>query len=463
MYQIDFDRPVNVYFIGIGGISMSGLAMILKNRGFSVAGSDRSASSITEGLEKDGIHVDIGQRRENITEDIDLLVYTAAIHPDNPEYVRALELGIPMLTRAELLGQIMKGYDLPVAISGTHGKTTTTGMISDILLCSEKDPTISIGGILKSINGNVRVGGPQYFVAEACEYTNSFLSMFPKVGIILDIDADHLDFFKGLDDIRHSFRLFAELLPEDGTLIINSDIPDVLEISKDLPCKVLYFGSDPAKSDYYPEDITYDGNARPSFTLCRKTEDGVEKQRFTLHVSGEHNVYNSLSAVAAADLMGISRDVTKAALLSYQGTGRRFEYKGMMDGVTIIDDYAHHPTEIAATLNAARKMAKGEIWCAFQPHTYTRTKALMDDFAKALTLADHVVLAKIYAARETDDLGISSDTLCGKIRDLGGDCVSLPTFEEIEIFLRKNCRKDDVLITMGAGNIDTVGEDLLSE
>ena len=244
MYQLDFDKPIHVFFSGIGGISMSGLAQILRSRGFEVSGSDRAASSITDELAADGIKVIIGQQKENITPDIDLVVFTAAIRPDNPEYIAVMENGIPHITRSVLLGQIMRGYKDPVAISGTHGKTTTTSMISEIMMAAGTDPTLSIGGILDSIGGNVRIGNSQYFAAEACEYTNSFLDMFPGIGIILDIDADHLDFFKDLDDIRRSFRKFARLIPADGALIINTQIPDYEEISGGLDCRVILYGPD---------------------------------------------------------------------------------------------------------------------------------------------------------------------------------------------------------------------------
>lgn len=463
MYQVDFSHPISVFFCGIGGISMSGLAEILASRGFVVSGSDRSASPITEELEKQGIHVCIGQKAENITSDLDLVIFTAAIHPDNPEYQQTVALNIPHLTRAELLGEIMRNYGCPVAIAGTHGKTTTTSMISEILLSADDDPTISVGGILKSIGGNVRVGHSDYFVAEACEYTNSFLSLFPKIGIILDIDADHLDFFKDLDDIRHSFRKFAELIPSDGTLIINSDIENYEEITAGLACNIITFGSDRNRSDYYPVHIRYDDAARACYTCCRHIKTGGHTQLISLGVPGEHNVYNSLAAIAAADLIGVDRSHTSKALAAFAGTDRRFEYKGTMNGITIIDDYAHHPTEIRATLTAAANIAHDRIVCIFQPHTYTRTKALLDDFASALALADIVILADIYAARETDTLGISSQTLADKICALGKENVFyFPDFSKIENFVRKNCRKGDLLITMGAGNVTDIGPALLS-
>ena len=350
MYQLDFNNPIHVYFSGIGGISMSGLAQILKSKGFKVSGSDRAASSITDALAADGIDVIIGQTKENITPDIDLVVFTASIPPDNPEYIAVMENDIPHINRSVLLGQIMRGYKLPVAISGTHGKTTTTSMISEIMMEAGTDPTLSIGGILDSIGGNVRIGHSDYFAAEACEYTNSFLDMFPGIGIILDIDADHLDFFKDLDDIRHSFRKFAQLIPADGALIINTQIPDYEEISGGLDCDVILYGPDD-KADYWPEDITYDKFAHASYTLCSRSADGtVRRQAVSLSVPGEHNVYNSMAAAAAADRLGIDRAHTAAALKKYVGTERRFQVLGTRNGFTVVDDYAHHPTEIEATL-----------------------------------------------------------------------------------------------------------------
>jgi UDP-N-acetylmuramate--alanine ligase len=461
-YQIDFNKPIRVFFCGIGGVSMSGLAEILKSRGFYVTGSDRAESDTTRHLESIGIPVHIGQKKENITADLDLVVFTAAIHPDNPEYQETLRLHLNHLTRAQVLGEVMRNYGCPVAISGTHGKTTTTSMISEILLAEDADPSISVGGNLKSIGGNVRVGHSDYFVAEACEYTNSFLSLFPKIGIILDIDADHLDFFKDLQDIRNSFRKFAQLIPADGTLIINSDIENLDEITDGLACRVVRYGSDPEKSDYWAEDITYDNLAHPTFTAVRRADGS--RQKITLHVPGIHNVWNSLAAIACADLLSVDRDVTARALLGFTGTDRRFEFKGRLScGTAVIDDYAHHPTEIAATLHAAKQLDADRIFVVFQPHTYTRTKALMDDFAKVLSLADVVILADIYAARETDTLGISSETLAEKIRALGHEeTYYFPSFGEIEKFVLKNCRKNDVLITMGAGNVNTVAKDLLA-
>ncbi|MFQ7308445.1 MAG: UDP-N-acetylmuramate--L-alanine ligase [Mediterraneibacter sp.] len=457
MYKIDFQKPIRIHFIGIGGISMSGLAEILLEEGFTVSGSDAKESPLTRKLESEGAHICYGQKAENITDDIDCVVYTAAISRTNPELIEAVAHKIPMLTRAELLGQLMKNYDTPIAVSGTHGKTTTTSMISHILLEGKVDPTISVGGILKAIGGNIRVGSSETFLTEACEYTNSFLHFFPKISVILNIEEDHLDFFKDLEDIRHSFHQFAALLPSDGTLVINGEITDYPEIYQGLDCNVVTYGPS-ADFDYSASDISYDEEGHVSFDLAKH---GEKAGRITLSVTGDHNVSNALASIAVAELLDIPMDTIKKGLLSFTGTDRRFEYKGTFNGVTVVDDYAHHPTEIKATLKAAQHYPHNSVWCVFQPHTYTRTKAFFHEFAEALSHADHLVLADIYAARETDTLGISSADLAEEAAKLGTDSHYFPSFAEIESFLKENCRPGDLLITMGAGDIVTVGEDLI--
>ena len=459
MYKIDFNHPMHIHFIGIGGISMSGLAEILLKEGFTVSGSDTKESPLTKKLESGGARITYGQKAENITPGIGCVVYTAAISRSNPELIEAVARRIPMLTRAELLGQLMKNYDTPIAVSGTHGKTTTTSMISHILLAADMDPTISVGGILKAIGGNIRVGNSGTFITEACEYTNSFLHFFPKISVILNIEEDHLDFFKDLEDIRHSFHQFAALLPDDGTLVINGDISDYPGIYSGLSCNVVTYGSS-SDFDYSADNIAYDDNGHVSFDLILH---GEKADRICLSVTGNHNVSNALSAIAVADLLDVPMEVTKKGLLSFTGTDRRFEYKGEFRGVTVVDDYAHHPTEIEATLKAAGHSPHNSVWCVFQPHTYTRTKAFFHEFARALSHADHLVLADIYAARETDTLGISSADLAAETAKLGTDTHYFPDFEEIEAFLKENCRPGDLLITMGAGDVVTVGEDLLRQ
>lgn len=460
MYHIDFQKKGHVYFMGIGGISMSGFAELLHAKGFTVSGSDQQESKLTKHLESLGITVKYGQCKENITPDIDLVVYTAAISDTNEEYIAAKEAGIPMMDRAEMVGQVMKNYPRAIAVSGTHGKTTTTSMVSHILLAADLDPTISVGGILKAIHGNLRIGHSDNFVTEACEYTNSFLKFHPTINLILNIEEDHMDFFKDLADIRNSFKKFTALLPENGLLIINGNIDNYKEIADCCQGQVTTYSISDQNCDYYATNITYDELGHGSFDVMEK---GTLLTHIKLSVVGEHNISNALSAIALARYLDISIEAIQKGLSAFEGTDRRFEYKGELGGITIIDDYAHHPTEIAATLEAAKKYPHKTTWCIFQPHTYTRTKAFLDEFAQALSKADKVVLADIYAAREVDPGNISSADIMEKIKELGTEAYYFPTFDEIENFLLKNCVTGDLLITMGAGDIVKVGESLLGK
>ena len=457
MYKIDFKKPQHIHFIGIGGISMSGLAEILLKEKFTVTGSDQKPSNLTAHLESLGAKVFYPQKAENVIDGIDVVVYTAAIHEDNPEYMEVVRQGLPMLSRAELLGQLMTNYEFPIAVSGTHGKTTTTSMLSHILLEAETDPTISVGGILNAIGGNIRVGNSGVFVTEACEYTNSFHSFFPKISIILNVEEDHMDFFKDIHEIRASFHKFASILPEDGALVINKNIEGLETITEGLKCKVITY-SESQDADYAAANISFDAVGNASFDLIKY---GENVGRVKLSVAGNHNVSNALSTIAVADIMEIDFETTKKGIASFVGTVRRFEYKGERNGFTIIDDYAHHPTEIKATLTSAQNYPHKDIWCIFQPHTYTRTKAFFHEFAEALSLADHVILADIYAARETDTLGMSSEALAEEIKKLGTDSYYLPSFEAIEKFVLEKVIHGDMLITMGAGDVVNIGESLL--
>ena len=460
MYQINFSAPCRIYFVGIGGISMSGLAHILLTEGFTVSGSDLKESPLTKELEAAGACVFYDQSVSHIPAECDVVVYTAAVHAGHPELADAARRGIPLLTRAELLGQLMKNYRTAINIAGTHGKTTTTSMISEILLAAGLDPTISLGGVLPSIGGNVRVGGPDLFVAEACEYTNSFLSFFPTAEVILNIEADHLDFFKDIEDIRHSFRRFMELLPEDGLLVVNNEIRDLDSLTAGLKCRIITVGSGP-DADYRAEDISYDDYAHPTFRIISKKSGDMGTA--SLNVPGEHNVYNALAAVAVADSLHVPMQAVIEGLKAFTGTNRRFEHKGEVAGITLIDDYAHHPQEITATLKAARKCPHRKLWCVFQPHTYTRTKALLNEFAEALSLADEVILAKIYPARETDTLGISSDDIRILLERKGTSARYIDNFPDIEKFILENCIPGDLLITMGAGDVVNIADELLKK
>ena len=459
MYHIDFSKPNHVHFIGIGGISMSGLAEILLKENFKISGSDAKSSDIIDNLVSMGAIVNIGQSADNITDDIDLVVYTAAVHADNPEYAACVAKNIPMLTRAQLLGQIMNNYKYSVAVSGTHGKTTTTSMLSQIFMEADVDPTISVGGILDSIGGNVRVGHSDYFVTEACEYTNSFHAFYPYISIILNVDADHLDFFSGIDEIIESFHTFATNLPDNGTLVVNGDMDCLPRVTRDLTCNILTFGMKDTNR-YTAADIEADEKGHMNYTLV---VDGKPYERVHLNIGGTHNVTNSLAAIAVADLLGIDREHILAGLACFGGAHRRFELKGTLGNVTVIDDYAHHPTEIKATLTTATHTPHNELWVVFQPHTYTPTKALFEEFADALKGFDHVIVVDIYAAREKDTGLVHAKDLAARIKELGTDARYFSSFEAVENYLLINCKKNDLLITMGAGDVYLIGEELLGK
>ena len=454
--HVDFSKAKHIYFIGIGGISMSALARILVQKGIDVNGSDIKESELTKKMEKDGIKINYTQVEENITPSIDYVVYTAAISKDNPDYKNALELNIPLVNRASLLSDIMKDYKYSIGVSGTHGKTSTTSMLSQILIDAKREPTISVGGILPLIGGNLKLGKEDIFLTEACEYTNSFLELDPNVEIVLNIEADHLDFFKDLEDIRYSFKRFIDKLNHNGILIINENISDKEELLKDFSGKVYSFGLD--KGHVHAKNINYDSDGKAEFELY--IEDRyVEKIK--LSVYGEHNVSNALAAIATAYALNVSIEDIKKGLEAYKGVNRRFEIKGVVKGLTIIDDYAHHPGEIEATIDAAKKIKHEKLCVVFQPHTYSRTKALLDDFAKVLSKADIVVLADIYAAREKDTLGISSKDIESLINKEHKKAFYFPTFDEIESFVLSHLNEGDICITMGAGDIYKLGEDIL--
>lgn len=457
MYQLNFEKPIHVHFIGIGGISMSGLAQILLKEGFTISGSDTKQSDLTDQLSALGAAVYIGQKAANLTDTPDLVVYTAAIHEDNAEYAAAVSAGIPMLSRAELLGQIMHNYEQSIAVAGTHGKTTTTSMCSQVLLTALADPTVSVGGILDSIGGNIRVGSSEVFITEACEYTNSFLHFYPRYSIITSVEAEHLDFFKDIDDIRRSFHAFASNTSADGALIINGQIEELGTITEYLNCKVITYGLCET-DEYYAANISFNDHACATYTVMHKAES---LGTVSLSVPGIHNVSNSLAVTALCLDMGIPMDTIRKGLQQFGGTKRRFEYKGCFQGVTVIDDYAHHPTEVKASLTAAQNYPHNRIICVFQPHTYSRTQAFLKEFAEVLSMADIVVLADIYAAREQNTIGIHSTAILEELQARGTESYYFPSFDAIEKFLSDHCMNNDLLITMGAGDVYQIGEHLL--
>lgn len=449
-----------IHCIGIGGIGLSAIAEILMSRGYQVSGSDMRESEMTEKLMKDGADIFLGHRAKNV-ENVDLVVYSAAVGYDNPELARAQELGIPTITRAQALGALMDEYENSIAISGTHGKTTTTSMVSLILKDAGKEPTILVGGNLSQINGNVYVGNNRYFVTEACEYMDSFLSLKPKIEIILNIDSDHLDYFKDVEHIASSFDKFAKLVPEDGAVIAYDANPFVKRVIENLPNAVTFGLSE--SCDYYASDIDFDTEGMPSFMV---NHGGRALCEIKLSIPGEHNILNALSAFACCHILGVETEKIIATLEQYTGTQRRFDVLGKtMSGIKIVDDYAHHPTEIKATLSAVRNMKHNNLWCLFQPHTYTRTMALLDDFATAFADADKIVLAEIYAAREKNIYKISSKTLMNKIKeaDPSKDVYFFKDFDEIANFVYHNAEAGDLVITMGAGDIYKAGEMILEK
>lgn len=448
----------NIHFIGIGGISMSGIAQILQNQKvYNISGSDMNISSITKNLQNNGIKIYIGHSSSNISKDIDLVVYTAAIKKDNPELCYARELRIKTMERAEFLGELMKDYKYPICISGTHGKTTTSSMVSEIFMASKTNPTISLGGILSSINSNIKIGAKDYFILESCEYCESFLNFNPHSAIILNIDEDHLDYFKDLNHIYKSFKDFAKLVDKDGVLVINTDIENYSYVTENLDCNVITYGNNDF-SDWTAKNISFDENGFSTYTAFYK---GSEFAKISLNVVGKHNIFNSLSACALANFYGISKEAIKQGLNNFKGTARRFEFKGEFNGVTVIDDYAHHPTEILATISAAKNKNINKLWCVFQPHTFTRTKSLLNEFAESFREADEVIILDIYAAREKDNGEIHSKDLVEKINLLGKNAIYIENFEKAKEYLSTNCKPNDMLITMGAGNVHLVGEMLI--
>lgn len=447
----------HIYFIGIGGISMSGLAEILASRGHQVSGTDVKETAVTKHLQSLGIHINFGHRAENITDDITLVVYTAAIHDDNPELRAAHEKGIRIMDRAHLLGQIMDEYHDSVAVSGTHGKTTTTSMVSEILLAAEKDPTITVGGILPTIGSNLRIGNSPYFVAEACEYFDSFLQFNPFIAIILNVESDHLDYFKTLENIRRSFHAFAQRVPDNGLLVISEKIDHVEELTDGLTCHVETFGLS-EKANWRAENIVHEADGRNSFDVYHNSAFFTT---IHLHIPGEHNITNALAAIAASAFLGAAPEDCVKGLHHYTGTERRFQLKGKKDGITVIDDYAHHPTEIKAALAAAQNVQHNTTWCVFQPHTFSRTRFLFDEFGEAFGDADEIIIADIFAARETDDGTVSAAQLADRIAQTGKSARYVGDFAAIEAYLREHCKSGDLLMTVGAGDVYKIGENFL--
>ena len=443
-------RPgCRVHLCGIGGVSMSPLAEVLHSMGLQVHGSDMQESRTLEHLRSFGIQVSIGHRAENV-QGSEFVVRTAAVHDDNPEIAAAHAAGIPVFERAEAWGAIMQGYRNAVCIAGTHGKTTTTSMTTHVFMAAQADPTVMIGGTLPLLHSGYRVGKGDTIILESCEYCNSFLHFFPTVAVVLNVEADHLDFFKDLEDVEHSFRRFAQLVPPDGKVLANADDANTMKTLQGLK---LFTFAVRADADCKAENIVYT-NGLPAFDVV---VHGTHYAHVELQVGGEHNILNALAAAATAYVLGLSAQAVEMGLATFTGAGRRFEYKGEYHGAKIYDDYAHHPGELHMLLNMAKGLGYQRIVCAFQPHTYSRTKALFPQFVEELKRADVVVLAEIYAARETNTIGISSQDLAREIPS-AIYCATLP---EVTETLRSLAQPGDLILTVGAGDIYTAGEALL--
>ena len=451
------DKDKKVFFIGIGGISMSALAQILKNDGYFVFGSDFKESDTVNELIASGIPVTVGHKAESV-ESAGLVVYTAAIKADNPELMHARELNIPCVERATLLGAMMKNYKYPVAVSGTHGKTTATSMLSHVLCESDLDPTILVGGVLPLIGGNFRDGGKDFFVTEACEYCGSFLKFYPLYSIILNIEEDHLDYFKDIDDIIECFSQFVDKTPKNGAVIANFDDEEVIRAVKQAPCRVVSYSLGNKDCDYTVCNLQFDENGYPQFDVLYGGKPYISVR---LSVPGLHNVSNSLAIIAAANLLGVSKEGIKRGLLSFKGTNRRFEFKGEVNGAKIYDDYAHHPTEIKATLSAAKATGAKRIRCVFQPHTYTRSLALKEEFAKSFFDCDDLIITDIFAAREIDTGLIHSKDLVKAVNENSKNAMYMKDFSEIEKYFFDTAQEGDIIFTMGAGDVYKIGESIV--
>ena len=456
---------------------MSGLALLLNDRGFKVTGSDASDSVYVAELKNKSIDVKIPQSKDNIVDGIDLVVYTAAISKDNEELKEAVNKNIPLLTRSQFLGEVMQNFNEVITISGTHGKTTTTSMISEITLKGNLDPTISVGGILPSIGGNLKIGGNKYFVCEACEYQNSFHDFYPSLAIILNIEEDHLDFFKDEEDIRNSFHKFAFKLSKDQCLIINKNITRFDEFVKGLSCKILtYNGVDKnlkidennsSKSDLYIKNIKYDNDYKPTFDVY--LNDKLLIENLKLNVRGAAAVSSALASIYASYVLGIDCNIIKKSLEEFNGVGRRFEIKGKINGAIVVDDYAHNPAEVNSVITVAKNIVKNKLWLVYQPHTYSRTKSFLNEFADVLSNVDNLILTDIYAAREKNTFNISSSDIINVINEKysNRNCNAIfiedtNNFEKIKTYLRSSVKDGDLVLIVGAGSIEKLFSNLFN-
>ena len=449
----------HIHLVGIGGVSMSGIAEILHHWGFVVTGYDAASSDITEKLISHGIKVVTDHDLSEVNT-ADLVIYTAAISPEDPELIEARNMEIPCIERSDFVGYLTRTYEDTIGISGTHGKTTTTSMISLCFIEAGLDPTIQVGAMLKEIDGNYRIGNGPYFVLEACEYVESFLKFSPKSEIVLNIDNDHLDYFKTFDNIKKAFIKYVKLIPANGLLVVNGDDSNCLELLSYTNAKKVTYGITNKNTNFFATNIVFDDDGFASFDVyC----DNKFYERMTLHVPGMHNVQNALACTALCHEYGISKEVIQSALDKFTGAYRRFEYKGNFGKVRVYDDYGHHPTEIVATAKALMNKKYHESWVVFQPHTYSRTSLLMDDFVKALLNFDHIIITDIYAAREKNTYGVTALNLVSRINSFHQKAVYIKDFGEIVNYIKHEVQPDDIVLTLGAGTVTKIGPMLLEK
>ena len=457
--MFDLKKYKNIYMIGIGGISMSGIAHILNSWNFKVSGSNNEENNMTDELNNAGIKVYIPHNYNNITNDIDLVVYTAAIKEDNPELVHAHELNIKTFERGEFLGELTKLFKDTIGISGTHGKTTTTSMVSLCFLEEGLDPSIQVGSVLKSINGNYKVGKSDYFIIESCEYKDSFLNFKERSAIVLNIDNDHLDYFKTFDNIKKSFQKYVSHLPSDGVLVINGEDKNCLELALYTKAKIITYGLS-NKCNYNAKNISFNEEGYPSYDLYKKDKFIT---RIELSVIGNHNVLNSLACISLCLFYNINIDNIKKGLKKYTGAARRFEYKGTFKKAKVYDDYGHHPTEVKAISNAILNKDYNKSWVIFEPHTYSRVKEHYKSFADSLLNFDNIIITDIYAAREKNVDNVSPEMIIKELNKLGKNAIHISDFNEIKSYLSKNIQDNDLILTLGAGYITKLSEMLISD
>lgn len=444
-----------VHFIGIGGVSMSGLAAILLNNNIKVSGSDFKESEMTEKLKKQGASIYIGHKRGYL-KDVSLVVYTAAIPSDNPELLEAKEKNIPTMDRAEFLGFLMKNYTKNVAVAGTHGKTTTTSMLAHVTLQANLDPTILVGGNVDAIEGNFKIGNSDYFITEACEYKASFLKFNPFVGIVLNIDEDHLDYYKDINHIQETFEKFSKIIPNDGCLVVCADDFRAKDLIKNVSCNTITYGI--KDGEIRAANITFNNSGCAKFTVERNNTPLFNVE---LGTTGKHNILNALAVISTSLFLQIPQEFIINGLKSCTGAHKRFEYKGEFNKITVIDDYAHHPIEIKATLKTAKLIPHNKTLVVFQPHTYTRTKTLFNEFISCFKDCDELILMDIYAAREKDTGLVSSIELGDSIRTFGTKCTNVKSHEEAAEYLKSIAMPNDIILTVGAGDVVKVADILL--